>query len=68
MNAALVDAPPVRVVVRPAHRGRVTGFSLACRGCGMVAPRLAPSKTAARLAAAGHLRADHDGEGEIDLG
>jgi hypothetical protein len=68
MNGAAAEAPTVRVEVRPAHRGRVTGFSLACRGCGMVAPRLAPSKAAARLAAAGHLRSDHDGAGEIHLG
>ena len=56
---------PAEVLVRPAHRGRVTGYSLTCLGCGLVAPRLAASKRLGALAAAGHLRADHDGAGEI---
>jgi hypothetical protein len=55
------------VIVRAAHRGRVTGFSLVCLGCGLVAPRLAPSKKAAKLAAIGHLRTDHDSVGRIEV-
>lgn len=61
------DDPTAEVLVRTAHRGRVTGFSLACLGCGMVAPRLAGSKRAAQLAAIGHLRTDHDSVGRIEV-
>lgn len=64
--------PVVRV--RVAHRGRVTGFSVACvRQDGYmtahgVMPVLAPSRDAAILAAAEHLLAEHDGRGALDFG
>lgn len=59
--------PTAEVLVRTAHRGRVTGFSLACLGCGLVAPKLAGSKRAGQLAAIGHLRTDHDSVGTIEV-
>ena len=67
--SALVKAgePEAEVVVAPAHRGRVTGYSMACLGCGLVAPKLAPSKRFAQLAAIGHLRVDHDSVGHIEV-
>lgn len=65
---ALGQGDPVpEVWVRPAHRGRVTGYSLVCLGCGLVASKLAPSKRSAELAAVGHLRADHESVGHIDV-
>lgn len=54
------------VLVRPAHRGRVTGFSLACT-CGVVASKLASSRRAGELAAIGHLRADHASIGSVQV-
>lgn len=67
--ALLVSAgePEAEVVVATAHRGRVTGYSMACLGCGLVAPRLASSKRFAQLAAIGHLREDHESVGRIDV-
>lgn len=64
---ALAGEPDAEVIVRQAHRGRVTGWSMACLGCGLVAPRLAPSKRLASVGALGHLRTDHDGIGTVDL-
>ncbi len=64
---AMATETKAEVLVRTAHRGRVTGYSLACLGCGLVAPRLAGSKRAAQLAAIGHLRTDHDSVGRIEV-
>lgn len=64
-KALLVGEPDAEVVVRAAHRGRVTGFSLVCVGCGTVADKLASSRRSAELAAVGHLRTDHDSVGSI---
>lgn len=55
------------VLVRPANRGRVTGWSLACLGCGLVASQLAASKRLAELAAVGHLRMEHHSVGTVRL-
>lgn len=55
------------VTIRTATRGRVTGFSMAC-SCGVAASRLAASKRLAGLAAAGHLRLDHESVGRIEYG
>lgn len=59
--------PKAEVLVRPAHRGRITGYSMACLGCGLVAQRLAPTKRLGELGAIGHLRTDHDGAGVVDV-
>lgn len=64
-KALNLGEPEAEVLVRPAHRGRVTAYSLACLGCGLVAPKLAPSKRHAELAAVGHLRTDHESVGRI---
>lgn len=64
-RAVLAAEPEAEVLVRPAPRGRVTGWSLACLGCGLVAARLAPTKRAGELAAVGHLRTDHESIGTI---
>lgn len=66
-KALKLEEPQAEVLVRPAHRGRITGYSMACLGCGLVAPRLAPSKRLAELAAVGHLRTDHDSVGHIEV-
>lgn len=60
-----VDEPDAEVVIAPAHRGRITGYSLRCEGCDLVAPKLASSRRMAQLAAIGHLRSDHDSIGTI---
>jgi len=57
--------PDAEVVVRPAPRGRVTGWSMVCLGCGLVAPQLAGSKRLGELAAVGHLRTDHRSVGTV---
>lgn len=56
-----------QVIVRPAHRGRITGWSLVCLDCDLVASKLAFSKRAAELAAVGHVRADHRSVGHITV-
>ena len=62
------EEPKAEVLVRPAPRGRVTGWSMACDVCQLVAPVLAPSKRAAELAAIGHLRSDHESVGSVIVG
>lgn len=65
------SAPPLpRVDVGPAKVGRRTGWALSCRECGPLAgedgkPVALGKKAYAREAAEMHLRAKHDGRGEI---
>jgi hypothetical protein len=58
------DLPGPTVQIAPAHRGRVTGYSVACTDHGAM-PVLAPSKPAARLAATRHIDAEHLGQGRL---
>lgn len=59
--------PEAEVLVRNAGRGRVTGWSLVCLGCGLVGEKLAASKRLGKLAAIGHLRVDHESVGRITV-
>lgn len=58
-------AEPVTVKVRPAPRGRSTGWSLDCPHHGAM-PVLAPGRRAAIEAAREHLELDHGNRGTID--
>lgn len=51
----------VVMLVRPEHRGRVTGFGVACAAHGAM-PVLAPSKAAAMAAAESHADDQHAGQ------
>ncbi len=66
------EGPVVRI--RPANRGRVTGFSVVCvvKEGGHVEhgpmPVLAPSRNAAILAGWTHLESEHGSIGHLDFG
>lgn len=55
----------VTVKVRPATRGRATGWSMTCPSHGPM-PVLLPSKDAGIEAGLEHLELDHDGVGTVD--
>ena len=54
------------VVVREAHRGRATGWSVGCPDHGAM-PFLAPSSAAAALAAERHVTHEHGGAGRVEV-
>lgn len=56
----------VPVYVWPAHRGRVTGHAVGCEEHGAM-PFLAPTKGKAILAAARHVKYEHDSAGTVLL-
>lgn len=66
MHAAKTRAEKVVLKVRPATRGRATGWSLDCPHHGPM-PVLAPSRAAAIEAAREHLELDHGKRGTIDV-
>lgn len=61
-----VDEIGVPVYVWPANRGRVTGHGVGCEEHGVM-PFLAPTKGKAILAAARHIRAEHQSAGSVVL-
>lgn len=65
LGAASRLPPKVTVTVRPAPRGRATGWSLDCPDHGPM-PVLAPGRRAALEAAREHLELDHGNRGTID--
>ena len=65
MTLAKTRAEKVVLKVRPANRGRASGWSMVCPHHGPM-PVLAPSKAAAIEAAREHLELDHRNRGTID--
>lgn len=65
MTLAKTRAEKVVLKVRPAPRGRASGWSMVCPHHGPM-PVLAPSKAAAIEAAREHLELDHGKRGTID--